>query len=47
MSTETSCTGHQMISVLINLAYAVLATCFWHEPPSNSSGMVKILTGLS
>lgn len=48
MCTEASCTGHQMINVLINLAYAVPATCFWHEPPSsNSSGMVKILTGLS
>lgn len=48
MCTETSCTGHQMIIVLINLAYAMLATYFWHKPPSSTSnGMVKILTGLS
>lgn len=48
MCTETSCTGHQMIIVLINLVYAVLAACFWHKlSSSNSSGMVKILTGLS
>lgn len=47
MCTETSCAGHHMIIVLINLVYAVLATCFWLEPPSNSSGMVKVLTGLS
>lgn len=48
MCTEISCTGHQMVILLINLAYAVPAPCFWHEPPSsNSSGMVKILTGLS
>lgn len=46
--TGTSCTGHQMITVLIDLAYAMLASYFWHKPPSsNSSGMVKILTGLS